>query len=198
MKQQIWQQYHNESWGQTRSSLIHFAGIGVAPPRLFEPQREVTPMQAKWIKLDLRPDNPMIAPTHLHTAPSDCHLKNMGYTSSICHKEDNSKLKQTAKWDEYLYCSARVSEIRRDLYASISVYCQSGCLQFVLDADCQFNNRSVSKLQTPFTTQTEQNFSRGTLPWLGSGISLGVGSQLAPEIYSNESHVLGCVQPRSP
>ena len=40
-----------------------------------------------------------------------------------------------------------------------------------------FNNRSVSKLQTPFTTKTVHNFSRKTLPWLGSGISLGVGGQ---------------------
>ena len=41
-------------------------------------------------------------------------------------------------------------------------------------------NRSVSKLHTPFTTLTERNFSRKTLPWLGSGISSGVGGQLFP------------------
>ena len=43
-----------------RLSLIHFACIGVAPPRLFTPlfacsvnsQGGATPMQAKWIKLD--------------------------------------------------------------------------------------------------------------------------------------------------
>ena len=39
---------------QLRSSLIRFACIGVAPPRLFTPQG-ATPMQAKWIKLDLNP-----------------------------------------------------------------------------------------------------------------------------------------------
>ena len=49
-----------------RSSLIHFAYIGVAPPRPFAPQAKgisfacdvnswggPTPMQAKWIKLDV-------------------------------------------------------------------------------------------------------------------------------------------------
>ena len=41
-----------------RSSLIHFACIGVAPPRLFTPQDltvegEQLQKQAKWIKLDL-------------------------------------------------------------------------------------------------------------------------------------------------
>ena len=41
-------------------------------------------------------------------------------------------------------------------------------------------NRSVSKLHTPFTTLTELNFSQKTLPWLGSGISSGVGGQLSP------------------
>ena len=49
---------------QTRSSLIHFACIWVASPRLSTPpfacginsQREATPMQAKWIKLDLVPN----------------------------------------------------------------------------------------------------------------------------------------------
>ena len=50
------------------------------------------------------------------------------------------------------------------------------------------NSRSVSKLQTPFTTWTEWNFSRKTLSWLGSGISLGVGSQMTPQIYSSETH----------
>ena len=39
---------------------------------------------------------------------------------------------------------------------------------------CLLNNRSVSKLQTTFTTITEWNFSRKTPPRLGSGISLGV------------------------
>ena len=38
------------------------------------------------------------------------------------------------------------------------------------------NNRSVSELQTPFTT------------WLGFGISLVIGVQLTPEIYSSETH----------
>ena len=45
----------------TRSSLIHFGCIGVAPPRLFtllakggvNSQGRATPMQAKWIKPDL-------------------------------------------------------------------------------------------------------------------------------------------------
>ena len=37
------------------------------------------------------------------------------------------------------------------------------------------NNRSVSKLQKPFTT------------WLGSGISLVVGVRLTPEIYSSDT-----------
>ena len=40
----------------TRSSLILFACIGVAPPQLFTPcdqSRGETTMQAKWIKLDL-------------------------------------------------------------------------------------------------------------------------------------------------
>ena len=41
-------------------------------------------------------------------------------------------------------------------------------------------NRSVSKLHTPFTSKTERNFSRKTLPWLGSGMSSGVGGQLSP------------------
>ena len=38
-----------------RSSLIHFACIGVAPPQLFKSQAqgEATQTQAKWIKLDL-------------------------------------------------------------------------------------------------------------------------------------------------
>ena len=38
-----------------RSSLIHFACIGVAPPQLFmlQAQGEATQTQAKWIKLDL-------------------------------------------------------------------------------------------------------------------------------------------------
>ena len=40
----------------------------------------------------------------------------------------------------------------------------------------QFNNISVSKLQTPFTTWKERNFSWKTLSWLGSRISLGVGA----------------------
>ena len=38
------------------------------------------------------------------------------------------------------------------------------------------NNWSVSKLQTFFATHPEQNFSWKNLPWLGSGISLGVGA----------------------
>ena len=36
-------------WAPIRSSLIHFACIGVAPPS----RGGETPMQAKWIKLDL-------------------------------------------------------------------------------------------------------------------------------------------------
>ena len=42
---------------KTRSSLIHFASIVAAPPRLFTVQNSqggATPMQAKRIKLDLR------------------------------------------------------------------------------------------------------------------------------------------------
>ena len=41
---------------QPRSSLIHFASIVAAPPRLFtlrDSQGGATPMQTKWIKLDL-------------------------------------------------------------------------------------------------------------------------------------------------
>ena len=45
-----------------------------------------------------------------------------------------------------------------------------------------FNNRSVSKLQTPFATLTERNFSRKTLPWLGSEISLGGWGPADPRI----------------
>ena len=62
-------------------------------------------------------------------------------------------------------------------------------LKSTYEGDCErmaalhglFNNRSVSKIQTPFTTKTVHNFSRKTLPWLGSGISLGVGGQLTPK-----------------
>ena len=46
----------SNQWGTRqciRSSLIHCAYIGVAPPRLFTPQEQSTPMQAKWFKLDL-------------------------------------------------------------------------------------------------------------------------------------------------
>ena len=42
------------------------------------------------------------------------------------------------------------------------------------------NNRSVSKLQTPFTSWTERNLSQKFLPWLGWGISLGGKCQVTP------------------
>ena len=57
-----------------------------------------------------------------------------------------------------------------------------------------FKNRSLSKLQTPFTTLTEQNFSQKNLPWPGSRTSLGVGGQLTIEI-SQTLRVPQCTYP---
>ena len=52
-----------------------------------------------------------------------------------------------------------------------------------------FKNRSLSKLQTPFTTWTERNFSQESLPWRGSELDILRGwGQLTLEIYSSEAH----------
>ena len=60
----------------------------------------------------------------------------------------------------------------------------------------------MSKLQNPFKTLTEQNLSRKTLPWLWSGISLGVGGPADPwNILKRDSWFTQCTilanRPRS-
>ena len=91
----------------SRVNLIHFACIRVAPPRLFTPRAfskpgvtsrgRATPMQAKWIKLDL---------TILHHAIFECFMEvkehcdnNRGFASAC-------RIEHHPGYCRYCFCAA--------------------------------------------------------------------------------------------